>query len=117
MPHALDAESLLRTRARRALADSALSLLLACAALAMFLPPLVQATTASVLRTVATALAIALALPLHWIWLGLAVRRMGRPVLGWVALSVLLFPVGGAAALILLAWLLHEPEVQPSAAH
>lgn len=117
MPHALDAQSLERTRARRALADSALSLLVACAAIVMFLPPLVQATTASVLRTVATGLAIALALPLHWVWLGLAARRMGRPVAGWLALAVLLFPVGGAAALILLAWLLHEPDAQPSAAH
>lgn len=117
MPQALDAESLLRTRARRALADSALSLLVGCAALVMFLPPLVQATTASVLRTLAAALAIALALPLHWVWLGLAARRMGRPAAGWVALAVLLFPVGGAAALILLAWLLHEPGAQPSAVH
>lgn len=117
MTHEVPAEAVLRVRARRALADSALSLLVACAATAMFLPPLVQATTASVLRTVGAGLALLLALVLHWVWLGLAVRRMGRPVLGWVALAVLLFPVGGAAALILLAWLLHEPDAEPSVAH
>lgn len=103
--------------ARRALTDSALCLAAACAALAMFLPPWVTDTVASVPRTVATALALALALLLHWVLLGLGAQRMGRPVLGWVALAVLLFPVGSAAALILLAWLLHEPEAHPSAAH
>lgn len=103
--------------ARRALTDSALCLATACAAVAMFLPPWVTDTVASVPRTVATALALALALLLHWVFLGLGAQRMGRPALGWVALAVLLFPVGSAAALILLAWLLHEPEARPSAAH
>jgi hypothetical protein len=93
--------------ARRALADSALALVAACAAITMFLPPMVTDTIASVPRIVGLGLVIALALPLHWVLLGIGARRMGRPVAGWVALSVL-FPVGGAAALILLSWLLHE---------
>lgn len=94
--------------AKRALADSALALLAACGAMAMFLPPMVYTTTASVPRTVALALAIAVAMPLHWIFLGMAARRLGRSVAGCVAAAVLLFPVGGAAALMLLAWLAHE---------
>lgn len=106
-----------RRSAQRALADSALSLLAACVAIAMFLPPLADDTSASVLRIVAAAGVIAVAIPLHWIFLGIAVRRMGGMLRGWVALAVLLFPVGGAAALILLAGLLHEPEARPSAAH
>ena len=94
--------------AQRALFDSTLALLAAIAVIAMFLPPMVQATTASLPRTLATALAIALAMLLHWVFLGLAARRLGRSVAGWVGLSVLLFPVGSAAALILLAWGLTE---------
>ena len=82
----------------------------------MFLPPWVQATTGSLLRTLVAGLVIALALPLHWVFLGIAARRMHRSVAGWVGLSLLLMPVGSAAALILLAWLLAEPEAQPVAA-
>src|SRR5574337_31183 len=100
----------------RALADSALALLVACIGIAMFLPPLVAETVASVLRTAVTALAIAVALPLHWAFLGIGVRRMGLRVVPWVALAVLLFPVGAVAALVLLGWFAHEREVQLSAA-
>jgi len=104
--------------ARRALADSTLALIAACAAIAMFLPPMLPATVASVPRTVAVALVIALALPLHWILLGIAAKRMGRSVGTWVCGAVLLFPVGGAAALILLSWLLdEEPQGLPAASH
>src|SRR5574340_775407 len=66
--------------------------------------------------TVATGLAIAVALPLHWTFLGIGARRMGLRVVPWVALSVLLFPVGAVAALVLLGWFAHERQVQPSAA-
>jgi predicted ABC-type exoprotein transport system permease subunit len=104
--------------ARRALADSTLALIAACAAIAMFLPPMLTATVASVPRTVAVALVVALALPLHWILLGIAANRMGRSVGTWVGGAVLLFPVGGAAALILLSWLLdEEPQGLPAASH
>lgn len=102
--------------ALRALADSALALLAACGAIAMFLPPMVAATAASLPRAVAAGLAIALAMPLHWLYLGIAARRMGRSVTGWVGMAVLLFPVGGAAALILLAGLLRGPERQAATA-
>ena len=101
--------------ARRALTDSALALLLATVALAMFVPPLLGSTLQTPLRVAATALALAVALPLHWVWLGIGARRMGRSVRGWVALA-LLFPVGGAAALLLLLGLLEEPAARPVAA-
>lgn len=101
--------------AQRALADSALALLAACAAVAMFLPPLAAATLASVPRSVVAGLTIALAMPLHWLFLGVAARRFGRSVAAWVGMAVLLFPVGGAAALILLAGLLHHTEPQGAA--
>ena len=57
-----------------------------------------------------------LALPLHWVFLGLAVHRLGRSLRGWLALAVLLFPVGGAAALILLGWMQAEPSPSPAPA-
>ncbi len=102
--------------ARRALTDSVLALLVACLAIAMFLPPLAAATAASALRTLAAGVTIAVSIPLHWVFLGIGARRMERPLAGWMALSVLLFPVGGAAALILLVWLLHENDAEPSPA-
>ena len=108
--------------AQRALIDATLALVAALAGIAMFLPPLLQATTGSLLRTVVAGLLIALAMLLHWVFLGLAAQRLHRSVAGWVGLSVLLFPVGGAAALILLAWLLVDEQGQadppaPAGAH
>ena len=41
---------------------------------------------------------------------------LGRPVAAWVGMAVLLFPVGGAAALILLAGLLQQRAPQAAAA-
>ena len=96
--------------AQRPLIDATLALLAALAGIAMFLPPLVQATTGSVLRSVGAGLLIALAMLSHWVFLGIAARRLNRSVAGWVGLSVGLFPVGGAAALILLAWLLADEQ-------
>jgi ABC-type enterochelin transport system permease subunit len=69
-----------------------------------FLPPLVASTTASVLRTVAVALLLATAMLLHWVFLCIAARRLERSVPGWVSMGVLLFPIGGATALILFGW-------------
>ncbi len=101
-------------RAQRALLDSALALAAACAALAMFLPPLVHDTLQSVVRTVLTGLVVAVAMLLHWAFLGIGAKRMGLRVVPWVALALLLFPVGGVAALILLVWFLQERQAAPS---
>jgi hypothetical protein len=102
--------------AQRALADSALALLAGCVGVAMFLPPLAVATAASQPRSIVAGLVIALALPLHWLFLAIGARRMGASVRGWVGLSVALFPVGGAAALILLGCLLNAPDARPQVA-
>lgn len=108
-------QSVRHLTARRAITDSALALLAACLAVGLFLPPFVAATTGSVLRTVLTGLAIAVAVMLHWVLLGLAAARLGRSVAHWVGLAVLLFPVGGAAALVLLGWQLDAHEAEPAA--
>jgi hypothetical protein len=80
-------------------------LLGALACVALFLPPLLEATIASPLRAAATGAALGVTLLLHWIFLGMAARRLRRSVPGWVGLSVLVFPIGSALALVLLGWL------------
>ena len=105
--------------AQRALIDSALALLAACLAIAMFLPPLAAATAASPWREGAAVGVVVLALPLHWLSLAAAARRLGASPAGWLGLAIALCPVGGAAALILLAGLLygrlHQPPTQAPA--
>jgi hypothetical protein len=99
------------TPAQNALMASTVALVVACAGLAFFLPPMLDRTLESVPRIVLTALALATATLLHWAFLGIAARRLGRGVAGWAALSVLLFPIGSVAALMLLAWLDDEAEL------
>jgi len=90
--------------ARRALALSAAALLAALGCTVLFLPPLAERTLGAPLRTVLTALALGAAVLLHWWFLGRAARRMGQSVGTWVGLSVAPFPLGRAAALMLLGW-------------
>ena len=92
------------TPAQRALTASTACLAVAGGCVALLLPPLNERVFESVLRIVLIALTLALTLTLHWIFLGIAARRMQRSVAGWVSLAVLLFPIGGAAALVLLSW-------------
>jgi hypothetical protein len=88
---------------QRALTASMVSLVAALAGIAMFLPPLLEATLGSALRIAVTGAGIGCALLLHWIFLGLAASRMQRSVPAWVGFSVLLFPIGSATALMLLS--------------
>ncbi len=99
--------------AQRAIGASATALVVAVAVGMCFLPPLVETTTASVPRTVAAALVLATAVLLHWSFVGIAARRLQRSVAGWVAMSVLLFPIGGATALILFGWFADEQTGGP----
>lgn len=95
---------------QRALAASTVALVVALACLALFLPPMVDRTTASIPLVVFVSLSLAAAMLLHWIFLGIATQRMARSVPGWVGLSVLLFPIGSVAALMLLAWFVDEAQ-------
>lgn len=99
----------------RALAASATALVVAVACVVMFLPPMVHSTVASVPLTVLVGLSAALAIGLHWAFLGIAAFRAERSVAGWVALG-LLFPIGGAAALLMLSWLDDEARIQTNGA-
>ena len=95
---------------QRALSAATAALVVALACIAMFLPPLVERTVDSVLRTVLIGVTLSVAILVHWAFVGIAARHLGRSVIGWVALSVLLFPVGSAAALMLLGWFRTEGE-------
>ena len=102
---------------QRALTASTLALVAAVVCIAMFLPPLAASTIATPLRSVATGVALSIALLLHWVFLAIGARRMGRSAAGWVGLSVLIFPVGSAAALILLNWFSDEARAPAAAQH
>lgn len=102
------------TPALNALKSSTASLVVAIAGIAMFLPPLGSSTVDSPLRAAATGVVLAASLLLHWVFLAIGVRRMGRSVAGWLSLSVLLFPVGSVAALVLLGWF-HQEAAAPAA--
>lgn len=101
--------------AQRAIGASALALVVACAAIAAFLPPMAEATLASVPRTLLLGGAIAVGIVLHWAFLGIAARRLDRSVAGWLVWG-LLFPIGGAAALILLGFFSDERSGAPAPA-
>lgn len=96
--------------AQRSLGAATLALVVALASTAAFLPPMVEATVASIPRTVLLGTAIVAGLLLHWAFLGIAAKRMARSVVGWVALSLLLFPIGSVAALILLGFFGDDPD-------
>lgn len=96
------------TPAQRALTASTLALVVAVASLLLFLPPFSERYLGAVAHVVGNALVLSTALLLHWAFLGIGARRMRRSAPAWVALAVMLFPVGGAAALILLAWFSDE---------
>jgi hypothetical protein len=100
--------------ARQSLAASTIALLATLACVAMFLPPLVDHTTASVLRIVLLGTGITVGLFAHWIYLGRAASRLQRSVFGWVLLAVVLFPLGGAAALLLLSSAADAGEPTPN---
>lgn len=102
---------------QRALTASTLALVAALACIAMFLPPLGAGTVATPLRAAATGVGLAVALLLHWVFLAIGARRMGRSAAGWVGLSVVIFPVGSAAALILLHWFNDEARAPAVAPH
>ena len=97
------------------MAASTAALVVACACIAAFLPPMLERTLASLPRTVLLGTVMAVAQLLHWVFLGIAARRLRRSVAGWVVLAVLLFPIGGVAALILLAWFGDDRAVPSSA--
>lgn len=110
-------EAIIESPGRSALGASAVALVVAVGCIATFLPPLVERTTATPLRAAATGAVLACAMLLHWVFLGIGARRLRRSVAGWLALAVLLFPIGSAMALILLGWFDGEASARRPAVH
>jgi uncharacterized membrane protein len=102
--------------AQRALAASTVALGVALACVLAFTPSLWARYLGTPLRLVGVSLVLVAAVILHWGFLALGVRRLGRPLRGWLALAVLLFPIGGAAALMLLMRMGDE-TLEPQPAH
>ena len=100
--------------AQRALAASSAALAVAVACLLSFMPSVFERFLATPLRIVVVSLLLATALILHWAFLGIGVRRLGQSLAGWLTLAVLLFPIGGAAALLLLASSADAGEPSPN---
>ena len=101
-------------RASSALTAGALALLVGTLCGALLLPPMAQAVPAVPFVRASLLLTLVVAALAHWFFLVRAASRLGRHVPGWLALSVLLFPIGSAAALVLLGWLLDEPHAAPA---
>jgi hypothetical protein len=87
-------------RALQALRASGVALLAGCAAGAMIV--LSQGARVAEPQHGLWSVLLAVGLLAHWAGVGIAARRLDRPVLGWVGLAVCLTPLGGAAALSLL---------------
>ena len=93
---------------QRTLTASTIALVVSGACAVPLLPPLLEQTLVSLPRTALLGSALAAALLLHWTFLAITAQRMGRSVAGWLALSVLLFPIGSVAALVLLGFFSDE---------
>ncbi|QPF75418.1 hypothetical protein G8A07_22515 [Roseateles sp. DAIF2] len=54
-------------------------------------------------KVVLLALGLTASLVAHWTYMGLALKRDGRPLLGWMVGLVLLFPIVTIVALVLMS--------------
>ncbi|HJV60872.1 MAG TPA: hypothetical protein VJ743_07985 [Albitalea sp.] len=103
------------TPAARAMTAAAVSLLVFGGCLYMFLPPMVNTTTASVPRIVFFGLAMATALFAHLVFIGIAAHRLGRRAWLWVAIALIGFPISSIVGMIVLAFLDDEHAGAPAA--
>jgi hypothetical protein len=106
MPSMID-----KHRASTALTAAALALAVCALSGALLLLPTSAAAAQLPWRAQTLLATLAVAASMHWFYLARAARLMGRHMAGWLTLSVLLFPIGSAAALVLLGWLRREPRV------
>lgn len=63
-----------------------------------------------------TGLAVCVSMILHFVFIGIAARRLGRNPSVWVILSVILFPISSIIGLILFEWFSDEKREPPTAA-
>lgn len=98
------------TPAQRAVSAALLTLLAFGGCLYFLISGGLGQTLGAVPIPVLLAIGLCVSLFLHWFFVGLAARRLGRSVTGWVVLAVLGFPITSIVALVLYYWLEAEPR-------
>ncbi len=99
--------------ASRALTAAELSLVVLCAAIACYLPPLNERVLDVPVLMVGLGLAAAASLLLHLIFVGLLARAYGRSPVRYVVLALLTLPLGSIVGLVLLEWHQASQGVSP----
>jgi hypothetical protein len=88
----------------QAVASAAVSLLVFVFCVGAFVPPFSEHTLSSIPMTIAFGIAIAVSFVLHVAFVGIAAHRAGRSATLWAVLTIVLFPIGSIAGLILFEW-------------
>ena len=91
-------------QAARALGAAAASLVAFGACLYMFLPPMVNETTASIPKVVLFGLVMASSMILHFVFVGIAAQRLNRRPWLWVFIAFIGFPVTSIVGLVMLGF-------------
>lgn len=101
---------------KSAIESAALALLVAACSLWFLISMNESEVEHTAAKITLVAIALAASVILHLVFVGLAVQRDGRPLAGWMALSILMCPVGSIITMVLIGWLSAERErAQPSA--
>lgn len=101
-------------RSQNAISAAAISLFVFIASVACFLPPLYNYVSHSILLMIALGMAIGISVILHFIFVGVAAGRLGKNIVLWVTLSIVFFPIGSIAGLILFEWFSDESQKPPA---
>jgi len=100
--------------AARAMTAAAASLLAFGACLFMFLPPMVNHTTANIALTVFLGMAMASSIVAHLVFIGIAAHRLGRRAWLWVVIALIGFPISSIVGMIVLGFF-DEEQASPTA--
>jgi len=103
------------SRTKDALTGAGLTLVGFAACLWFILSAGVSDDSQAVMRVPLFAIGLAACCVLHWVFVGIAAKRLGRSVVGWLALTVLTFPIASLVALALLLWFSDAPGEQGKA--
>lgn len=98
------------SRAQQPIAAAAVTLVILCACIAAFLPPLNRHIVHSPALTVLLGLTITVSLILHLVFIGIAAKRLGRSPALWVIIALCTMPIASIIGLILFEWFGEEQQ-------
>jgi hypothetical protein len=98
------------SRAQQPIAAAAVSLVVFCACIAAFLPPLNRHTLHTPALTILLGMTIAVSLILHLIFIGIAASRLARSPVLWVIIALCTMPIASIIGLILFEWFSDEQK-------